>query len=190
MNILSNFEKFVEKFFGGKDFGPMAFLLTILLLALIGNYSSGFANIFDPMGQRLHKGEAAVGKGFVASPSDVQPARPLGENSDFASVTGMKGTTCNTPDCNKKDSVDPSSLLPNDSNSAWASLNPVGQGSLANVNLLDSGYHIGQQAQVNRNPNLQIRSEPANPRGNVGPWQQTTIEPDSSRKTLEIGASA
>lgn len=190
MNILSNFEKFVEKFFGGKDFGPMAFLLTVLLLALIGNYSSGFAGIFDPMGQRLHKGDAGVGKGFVSSPTDVLPARPLGENSDFASVSGMKGTTCNTPDCNKKESVDPSALLPNDSNSAWASLNPVGQGSLANVNLLDSGYHIGQQAQVNRNPNLQIRSEPANPRGNVGPWQQTTIEPDSTRKTLEIGASA
>tara|TARA_B000000609_G_C24063595_1_gene288092 strand:- start:98 stop:661 length:564 start_codon:yes stop_codon:yes gene_type:complete len=187
MSILSN----IEKLFNGKSFGPMALLLGVLLIAILGNYSSGFDLKMDNMSQRLHKGpDASVGKGFVASPASVSPANPLGENSDFASVSGMKGTTCTTPDCNKKQSVDPSSLLPSDSNSAWAQLNPMGQGSLANVNLLDSGYHVGQQAQVNRNPNLQIRSEPANPRGDVGPWQQSTIEPDTTRRSLEIGASA
>ena len=178
----------VQNFFGNeKNFGPMAFLLAILLIAWVGSYSNGFNNVMDTMGGRLHKGESGVGKGFVATPA---PAQPLGENSDFASVSGMKGTTCTTPDCNKKQSVDPSSLLPSDSNSAWAQINPMGQGSLATVNLLDSGYHVGQQAQVNRNPNLQIRSEPANPRGDVGPWQQSTIETDTTRRWLEIGASA
>ena len=186
MSILSN----IEKLFNGKSFGPMALLLGVLLIAILSNYSSGFDLKMDNMSQRLHKGEASVGKEFVASPETVSPAKPLGENSDFASVSGMKGTTCTTPDCNKKASVDPSSLLPSDTNSAWAEINPSGQGSLANVNLLDSGYHVGQQSQVNRNPNLQIRSEPANPRGDTGPWQQSTIEPDTVRRTLEIGASA
>jgi len=163
----------------------MAFLLAILLIALVGSYSNGFNNVMDTMGGRLHKGETGVGKGFVANPA---PAQPLGENSDFASVSGMKGTTCNQPDCNKKMVEDPSVLLPNDANSAWAKLNPSGQGSLQNVNLLDAGAHHGIQAQVNRNANLQLRSEPANPRSNVGPWQQSTIEPDRMRKSLEIGA--
>ena len=163
----------------------MAFLLAILLIALVGSYSNGFNNVMDTMGGRLHKGESGVGKGFVATPA---PAQPLGENSDFASVSGMKGTTCNQPDCNKKMVEDPSVLLPNDANSAWAKLNPSGQGSLQNVNLLDAGAHHGIQAQVNRNANLQLRSEPANPRSNVGPWQQSTIEPDRMRKSLEIGA--
>ena len=67
-------------------------------------------------------------------------------------------------------------------------MNPSGQGSLANTNLLDAGAHHGVQAQVLRNPNLQLRSEPANPRANTGPWQQSTIEPDRMRKNLEIGA--
>lgn len=176
----------VQNFFGNeKNFGPMAFLLAILLIALVGSYSNGFNNVMDTMGGRLHKGETGVGKGFVANPA---PAQPLGENSDFASVSGMKGTTCNQPDCNKKMVEDPSVLLPNDANSAWAKLNPSGQGSLQNVNLLDAGAHHGIQAQVNRNANLQLRSEPANPRSNVGPWQQSTIEPDRMRKALEIGA--
>ena len=38
-----------------------------------------------------------------------------------------------------------------------------------------------------RNPNLQIRSEPANPQVKVSPWLQSTIEPDSNRRPLEIG---
>ena len=37
-----------------------------------------------------------------------------------------------------------------------------------------------------RNANLQIRSEPANPQVKVSPWQQTTIEPDTNRRPLEI----
>ena len=176
----------VQNFFGNeKNFGPMAFLLAILLIALVGSYSNGFNNVMDTMGGRLHKGETGVGKGFVANPA---PAQPLGENSDFAPVSGMKGTTCNQPDCNKKMVEGPSVLLPNDANSAWAKLNPSGQGSLQNVNLLDAGAHHGIQAQVNRNANLQLRSEPANPRSNIGPWQQSTIEPDRMRKSLEIGS--
>ena len=38
-----------------------------------------------------------------------------------------------------------------------------------------------------RNANLQLRSEPANPQSNVGPWNNTTIAPDTMRVPLEIG---
>ena len=179
----------LQNFFGnGKNFGPMTFLLIILFVALLGSYSNGFNNVTDTMGGRLHKGNSGVGSSFNATPASVMPSQPLGENGDYASVSGMKGTTCNTPDCNKKAMENPASLLPNDANSAWAKINPSGQGSLSNVNLLNAGYHHGQQSSVNRNPNLQLRSEPANPRGNTGPWQQSTIEADTMRKTLEIGS--
>ena len=167
----------------------MAFLFAILLIALIGGYSNGFSQVTDNM-----SGMSGMRGGDVNFSTEAkvmsQPAaaQPLGENGDFASVSGMKGTTCSTPDCNKKVMENPSTLLPNDSNSAWAKLNPTGQGSLANVNLLDAGAHHGMQSQVLRNSNLQLRSEPANPRSNTGPWLQSTVEPDRTRKTLEIGA--
>ncbi len=177
----------LQNFFGNeKNFGPMAFLFAILLIALIGGYSNGFSQVTDTMGG-MGRSSGSLSTEPKAS-SYPAAAKPLGENSDFASVSGMKGTTCNTPDCNKKATEDPSTLLPNDSNSAWAKLNPSGQGSLKNVNLLDAGAHHGVQAQVLRNPNLQLRSEPANPRSNIGPWLQSTIEPDRMRKSLEIGS--
>ena len=62
-------------------------------------------------------------------------------------------------------------------------------GILNNVNLLPAGAHIGVDTvgQTLRNANMQIRSEPPNPQMKVSPWLQTTIEPDSNRKPMEIG---
>jgi len=90
---------------------------------------------------------------------------------------------------NSAASMSPADLLPKDTNSQWAQLNPAGQGDLANINLLKAGYHIGIDTvgQTLRNANLQIRSEPPNPQVNVGPWNLSTIEADFMRPPLEIG---
>jgi len=55
--------------------------------------------------------------------------------------------------------------------------------------LLKAGYHIGIDTvgQTLRNANLQIRSEPPNPQINVGPWNASTISPDTMRVPLELG---
>ena len=62
-------------------------------------------------------------------------------------------------------------------------------GALEDQNLLEAGYHVGVNTvgQSLRNANLQLRSEPANPQVKVSPWLQSTIDPDSNRKPLEIG---
>ena len=61
---------------------------------------------------------------------------------------------------------------------------------LKNVNMLNPTQLIGINTVGSslRNANYDIRSEPANPRVNVGPWNQSTIEPDFMRPPLEIGA--
>lgn len=84
----------------------------------------------------------------------------------------------------------PADLLPRDTNSNWAQLNPAGQGDLANINLLKAGYHIGIDTigQSLRNANLQLRSEPPNPQTSAGPWNQSTITPDLMRVPLELGS--
>jgi len=92
-------------------------------------------------------------------------------------------------DCFPKDKLTPEELLPMDAaNSEWAQVNPTGQGNVKNQNFLTSGYHMGINSvgSTLRNPNLQLRSEPANPREKVGPWMQSTIDPDLNRKPLEI----
>jgi hypothetical protein len=84
----------------------------------------------------------------------------------------------------------PQDLLPKDQNSQWAALNPVGQGNIAAPDLLQAGYHIGLDTigQTLRNANLQERSDPIIPKSQVGPWNQSTIEPDLGRVPLEVGA--
>ena len=86
---------------------------------------------------------------------------------------------------------DSSGLLPNDQNSQWASLNPVSGGNIAAPDLLQAGYNIGLDTigQTLRNANYQLRSDPIIPKQNVGPWMQSTIEPDLGRVPLEIGFS-
>jgi hypothetical protein len=122
----------------------------------------------------------------------VRPADPNG-NEVFANANGVQTSMPGVPSsCSQPNIQNPAELLPNDSNSQWAQLNPSGKGELANVNLLKAGYHIGIDTvgQSLRNANLQIRSEPPNPQLSVGPWNNSTIEPDFMRIPLELGSGA
>lgn len=133
-----------------------------------------------------YKNNAAMAQG-------VRPSEPLGQNEVFASANGAQTSMPGIPSsCSQPNIQNPAELLPKDTNSQWAQLNPSGQGELANVNLLKAGYHIGIDTigQTLRNANLQIRSEPPNPQLNVGPWNNTTIEPDFMRPPLQIGSGS
>jgi len=84
-------------------------------------------------------------------------------------------------------------LLPVDGNTHFSAFNPVTTtttGGAQVPDLLQAGYHIGLDTigQTMRNANLQLRSDPAIPKSNVGPWNQSTIEPDIMRVPLEVGA--
>ena len=88
---------------------------------------------------------------------------------------------------NTQSMSDPSDLLPNDSNSQWASLNPITQGNVAIPDLLQSGYHIGLDSigQSLKNANYQNRADPVIERKPTGLWNQSTIESDLGRVSME-----
>ena len=94
--------------------------------------------------------------------------------------------------CFPKEMLTPEELKPQDNSSLWAQVNPAGEGSLKGRSFLQAGHNIGINTvgQTMRNANLQIRSEPPCPQVSVSPWNQTTIEPDTARKPLEIGGCA
>lgn len=121
---------------------------------------------------------------YGSGSSGPQPAE-AGSNESYSPASASGGGVASS----SSSMQDPSDLLPRDNNSQWAQLNPSGKGELSNINLLKAGYHIGIDTvgQTLRNANLQIRSEPANPQMNVGPWNQSTIEPDFMRVPLELG---
>ena len=83
----------------------------------------------------------------------------------------------------------PSDLLPRDTNSEWSTMQP--NSNLQNVNMLNPEQVVGTGVgSTLRNANLQIRSEPPNPRSNTNcPWNISTIEPDTGRPSLEIGSA-
>lgn len=125
-----------------------------------------------------------------------QASEPIGTNEIFRPVnngddnnpTGLEGNQL-PKDCYPKDQLTPSELLPGDPNTKWAQVNPSGQGDLKDQNFLNAGHHLGVNTvgQSLRNSNLQLRSEPPNPQVKVSPWMQTTIEPDTNRRPMEIG---
>lgn len=90
----------------------------------------------------------------------------------------------NMASCTKESVIDAAELLPK--GSEW----DVNMPQNVDISVLEPGNIIGMASQTLRNANLQIRSEPANPQMEVGPWNQTTIAPDDMRPSLEIGCGA
>jgi hypothetical protein len=85
--------------------------------------------------------------------------------------------------------ANPSDLLPQDQNSQWANLNPLNGSVPVPVDLLQAGIMNGFDTigQTLKNANYQLRSDPIIEKRDVGPWMQSTIEPDYGRIPLEIG---
>lgn len=86
--------------------------------------------------------------------------------------------------------TNPSDLLPADNNSAWGQMNPaLTNNGIQTPDLLQAGALVGLDTigQSMRNANLQLRSDPIIPKNtNVGPWNQSTIEPDLMQAPFEI----
>jgi hypothetical protein len=166
----------------------------IIVLLIIAYGVSLFAGYLGAKGLPGHESNTQMQQQYrntnAQASAGVRPSDPNG-NEVFASATGVQTSMPGIPSsCSQPNIQNPAELLPKDSNSQWAQLNPSGKGELANVNLLKAGYHIGIDTvgQSLRNANLQIRSEPPNPQLNVGPWNASTIEPDFMRPPLEIGS--
>ena len=180
----------IKKFLS--DYGSLIFVVGILIVLFwpsLSRYVSKSGSDFESMSKS--ENPAYNGKPKQQPKGGVVPSEPLGQNEVFASVNGMQTSVPGLPSsCSKPNVQNPADLLPKDGNGQWAQLNPSGKGDLANINLLKAGYHIGIDTigQTLRNANLQIRSEPPNPQMNVGPWNQSTIEPDFMRVPLNIGA--
>lgn len=118
---------------------------------------------------------------------DTAKAEGYADLSDFEGPSQF-GNAEAPAGCYPRDQLTPSELLPKDPNSVWAQQNPMGTGSLKGKNFLSAGALIGVNTvgQSLRNANYQLRSEPPNPQVPVSVFNQTTIEPDVNRRTLEI----
>ena len=192
MNLLKTVEKLAKN-----HTVLFTVVAAVALMYVMKNYSTGKG--FGGMQGLSNKGSAPAAAAPAPSSSpngecgqgtNYKPSAGFGQNESNASVSGMNTNTHGLgPSCTRQQVVDPRQLLPKDGNNSFSKMNPGGAGDIQNVSLLKAGYHIGINSvgQSLRNANLQLRSEPANPQLNIGPWNQTTMGPDLSRRPLEVG---
>lgn len=181
--MLSSVKKVADKAMKFVSSNILAIVGVVVLVYMLYMYG-GLKNVVSDS-MTSGSGEGVVPK--VTAPTASMP------DNEYQTVQGVTTSTHGLPpSCMKQSTMDPKELLPKDANSEWASLNPNGSGELSDVNLLKAGHHIGINTvgQSLRNANLQLRSEPPNPQVNVGPWHQTTIEPDMMRVPLELGVGS
>jgi hypothetical protein len=138
-------------------------------------------------------GSGAPGEGGAAlAAAHVAKAMPTKEGmADFGADDVMgpvpMAAGAKPQGCYPREQLNPMDLLPEDTNSQWAQVNPKGAGDIQGKNFLSAGALIGVNTigQSLRNANLQLRAEPPCPQVQVGPWLQSTIEPDLNRRPLE-----
>jgi len=166
---MSSFVTGLQKFFT-KD-RVMILVIFILLAVFLMYYSTGKATVLDSMETGTEQG------GKKATLPEIKATEPM---------TG----SCSAG-YSAQEVANPSELLPSDANSQWASLNPTSQSNPQMPDLLQAGYHIGLDTigQTMKNANQQLRSDPVIQKGEIGPWNQSTIEPDMARVPLEVGSS-
>ena len=139
----------------------------VAILYMLNQYSAGKAAAVDTMKDGENAAAAAPANSSVEEcTSECYNVAPASAGGASGAAPGGNGPTMNAAD-----------LLPKDANSEWAQSANV-SADLQGVNLLSAGKHLGINTVGTslRNANLQLRPEPANPRFDVGPFLNSTID--------------
>lgn len=180
-------------------------LAVVILVVLIAQYKyrkdpkkAGYENFErelalpptqTPSPQLFNNAPAINSASIVQQEGVVQPSEPLNMEDYKAVDFQVENKIPST--CYPRDKTTAEDLLPkNAANSLWAQNNPAGQGDVKDQNFLTAGYLMGIDTQMSslKNANLQLRSDPQVPKIPVGPWSQSTIDPDTSRRYFEINS--
>jgi len=158
----------------------------IVVFYLMSSYSSGKSFLGESMqvfGQQLGvSGPLADGAPRSRSTYDA--------GSNAQPTESHQGRHPNSQATYSETKLDPKDMLPKgELGAAWAAVNPAGMGDLAGQNFVDAGSHtntaIAGVTQTNRNASWDYRSEPPNPQMKVGPFVNTTIEPNPFKRGLD-----
>lgn len=158
-----------------KVFGIILLFGAVVLVVILMKYNQSKSSQHETM--KLRPLSAST---FEASGNSV--SQPAFETN--------QGNFMDVPSQDNQNSMNPSDLLPKDVNSEWSNVNPASN-DLKNLNLLSADQMIGINTVSSslRNANYQERSEPIIPKKDIGPWGNSTIQPDTFRRPLEIGSA-
>ena len=180
--FLSGISSGLRKFFT-KD--RVIVLVGFIVLAVVFMYySTGKVTVRDGMSEGKAKVPSTSENANASASDDAEETQANAAPAAPETKESFQGYS-------EKEVANPSELLPKDENSQWSSLNPVSQSNPQMPDMLQAGYHIGLDTigQTMKNANLQLRSDPVIQKADIGPWNQSTIEPDLMRVPLEVGCS-
>ena len=197
MNFLKSLTKGKNKFMN-----VFLILAIVVFIGVIYQYNGNKSSFHDNMQNNPFANVGEVPNPAAAPNGSAQPeeastqggaaaaaVKPVvtTDGNQYLKVSGLTSGSQSSNTCNSKPVMNPNELLPTDSNTEWSNIMP--NKDLKNVGMLNAAHHIGTNTVGSslRNPNLQIRSEPVIPQQQQGPWNNTTIEPDNMRRSLEIG---
>jgi hypothetical protein len=178
---LSGFTSGIQKFFSKER--VMILAVFVLLGMFLLWYSTGKTTVRDGM---------SASSLYSANVSDTTNAPPGIELPHPSEIFKKNTSTDAASGYVAQPIANPSDLLPKDANSEWSSLNPIDNNRPELPDLLQAGYHLGLDTigQSMKNANLQLRSDPVIPKKDVGPWNNSTYEPDLLRQPLEVGSAS
>ena len=156
-------------------------IVVCIMLYSVMSYSNGKVAVKDGM----------YSDGNVMS-TVTPPVNKLNP-SKFGDASASVESTSGASDYQAAPTNNPDELLPRDDNSKWSELNPVNSSNGQQMpDLLNAVSRIGLDTigQTMKNANLQLRSDPTIAKQNVGPWNNSTYEPDLARVPLELGCGA
>lgn len=194
MTVTKNFSK--DKLFKGIKAGHILGIIALVFAVMaLFQYSKGKDLVHTPMSNidRLSYSELSTQPSEISNQSPPSTYAPYNGAANANVATSADSANAMNIMSATKPIANPADLLPINNNNQWASSIPQADADLKSINLLNPAQLVGINTQGSslRNANLQLRSEPANPRSNTNcPWNISTIETDPFRKPLEIGASA
>lgn len=156
-----------------------------------------YVYVYNPTGPIMqNEGKVVAEKALTSSDPAVQPASspmaPAGVaaigDEAFASSQGVQGRDPYKTCLDAQGQWISTNLLPKEDPQLVEDWNVVTPGNLSDQNFLEAGFHLGVDSIANtlKNANYQLRSEPPNPQVKVGPWNNSSYEPDPYRRSFEI----
>lgn len=166
--------KNLVKFFKS-DNAKWVFVVIVVLLIIwaLMSYSKSKTHVKDSMTTANVQPASSKVDAEMAGASGAAALQP-------APVNEKAGTSV-------KEVAQPKDLLPKSDQTTLSALNPMANDAQTLPDMLSAGSMMGTQSSTLRNANLQVRSDPAIARQDVGPWMQSTIEADNMRVPLELG---
>jgi len=182
-------KKFIHRLYKRKMFKSLTnflksdkgmMLLVAIIVIIVGyslfSYSKSKGLVLDAM-------TASAG----VKPNEESKGETASKPAEYNEVASTPSSLSNG--YTMTDAATPEDLLPADKNSEFAQLNPVNTGNVDLPDMLQAGSLVGIDTigQTLKNPNMQLRSDPVIDKKAVGPWNNSTYEPDLGRVPLELG---